>query len=136
MSATKKGATSRHSIDPQELREQEVLRANRELAAYFKGRRTEREARAALKIVKAFIRDREHTDPVKRRPLPGATPARRQKNAAARKTAGATKGRRRAAVPRRPRASAARDIPRSSTLQTPLGDAPAASSTQPTATGD
>jgi hypothetical protein len=135
MSATKKGATSRHSIDPQELREQEVLRANRELAAYFKGRRTEREARAALKIVKAFIRDREHTDPVKRRPLPGAAPARRQKNAAARKTAGATKGRRRTAVPRRPRASAARDIPRSSTLQTP-GDTPAASSNQPSATGD
>jgi hypothetical protein len=58
-----------------ELREQEVLRANRELAAYFRGRRTEREARAALKIIKAFIRDRERTDPAKRRPLPGAKPA-------------------------------------------------------------
>jgi hypothetical protein len=73
MSTPKKGALSRHGTDVQELREQEVLRANRELAAYFKGRRTEREARAALKIVKAFIRDREHTDPAKRRPLPGAS---------------------------------------------------------------
>jgi len=54
------------------MREQEVLRATRELAAYFKGRRTEREARAALKIIKAFIRDRERIDPAKRRPLPGA----------------------------------------------------------------
>src|SRR5215472_4549042 len=55
-------------VDP---RDQEVLRATRELAAYFKGERTEREARAALKIIKAFIRDRQHTPPGKRRPLPG-----------------------------------------------------------------
>ena len=55
-----------------DTRNQEVLRANRELSAYFKGRRTEREARAALKIIKAFIRDREKVDPSKRRPLPGA----------------------------------------------------------------
>jgi hypothetical protein len=55
-----------------DTRNQEVLRANRELAAYFKGKRTEREARAALKIIKAFIRDREKMDPSKRRPLPGA----------------------------------------------------------------
>jgi len=54
------------------MRDQEVLRANRELAAYFRGRRTEREARAALKIIKAFIRDRERLDAGKRRPLPGA----------------------------------------------------------------
>ena len=40
------------------MRDQEVVRANRELAAYFKGQRTEREARAALKIIKAFVRDR------------------------------------------------------------------------------
>ena len=53
-------------------REQEVLRANKELAAYFKGRRTEREARAALKIIKAFIRDRERADPGSLHPLPGA----------------------------------------------------------------
>jgi hypothetical protein len=135
MSASKKGAASRTSIDTQELREQEVLRANRELAAYFKGRRTEREARAALKIVKAFIRDREHMDPLKRRPLPGVAPGRRQNNAVARKTTGASKSRRRTVPPRRPPASATRDIPRSSTLQTP-GDTPAASSNQPSATGD
>jgi hypothetical protein len=63
--------------DPAELeiREQEVLRANKELAAYFKGRRTEREARGALKIIKAFIRDRERADPVNRRPLAGAASA-------------------------------------------------------------
>jgi len=59
-----------------DTRNQEVLRANRELAAYFKGKRTEREARAALKIIKAFIRDREKVDPSKRRPLPGAEIAR------------------------------------------------------------
>ena len=51
-----------------EIRNQEVLRANRQLAAYFKGRRTEREARAALKIIKAFVRER--ADPATRRPLP------------------------------------------------------------------
>jgi hypothetical protein len=55
-----------------DVRNQEVSRANRELAAYFKGKRTEREARAAVKIIKAFIRDRERIDPSKRRPLPGA----------------------------------------------------------------
>jgi hypothetical protein len=96
MSTPKKGAVSRHSIDSQELREQEVLRANRELAAYFKGRRTEREARAALKIVKAFIRDREHIEPAKRRPLPAAQP-RGQKNTQRRKAKGQIKGRKRKA---------------------------------------
>jgi len=74
MSASKKRISDLNRPDTQELREQEVLRANRELAAYFKGRRTEREARAALKIVKAFIRDREHIEPAKRRPLPAAQP--------------------------------------------------------------
>jgi len=53
------------------MRDQEVVRANRELAAYFKGQRTEREARAALKTVKAFVRDRERADSRSRRPLPG-----------------------------------------------------------------
>lgn len=56
----------------QEMRDQEVLRANRELTAYFKGRRTEREARAALKIIKAFVRQRERQDAKSRPPLPGA----------------------------------------------------------------
>jgi hypothetical protein len=53
------------------MRAQEVQRANRELAAYFKGRRTEREARAALKIIKAFVRERERRDARRRPPLPG-----------------------------------------------------------------
>jgi hypothetical protein len=55
-----------------QIRDQEVMRANKELAAYFKGRRTEREARAALKTIKAFVRDRERADPTTRRPLPGS----------------------------------------------------------------
>ncbi len=54
-----------------DMRAQEVVRANRELAAYFRGRRTEREARAALKIIKAFVREREQRDPQHRPPLPG-----------------------------------------------------------------
>lgn len=77
-----KGGVARENAAEHEMRDQEVLRANKELAAYFKGRRTEREARAALKIIKAFIRDRERADPRSRPPLPGApstTPARRTK---------------------------------------------------------
>jgi len=60
--------------DEQVMRDQEVLRANRELSAYFKGRRTEREARTALKIIKAFVRDRERLDPKSRPALPGLAP--------------------------------------------------------------
>jgi hypothetical protein len=67
-----KPGVSRQSDAEQERRDQEVLRANKELAAYFKGRRTEREARAALKIIKAFVRDRERRDTKSRPPLPGA----------------------------------------------------------------
>jgi hypothetical protein len=55
----------------QAMRDQEVQRAARELAAYFKGKRTEREARAALKIIKSFVRDREDLDPKNRPALPG-----------------------------------------------------------------
>ena len=86
------------AVDPleQAMRDQEALRANRELAAYFKGRRTEREARAALKIIKAFVRDRERLDPKGRPPLPGraqkspaaADPRRKAKRPKARSTAG------------------------------------------------
>src|SRR5438128_2896193 len=72
MPSSPKRSATRTRPDEQERGEQEVRRATRELAAYFKGRRTEREARAALKIIKAFIRDRERIDPAKRRPLPGA----------------------------------------------------------------
>jgi hypothetical protein len=64
--------TGHHDDAEVDIRNEEVLRANRELAAYFKGKRTEREARAALKIIKAFIRYREKIAPSKRRPLPGS----------------------------------------------------------------
>jgi len=75
MSQRRKPGVTGESAADQEMRDQEVLRANRELAAYFKGRRTEREARAALKIIKAFIRDREDRDAMNRPPLPGADAA-------------------------------------------------------------
>jgi hypothetical protein len=61
------------------MRNEEVLRANRDLSAYFKGRRTEREARAALKIIKAFVRDRERLDPGRRPAMPGAEAAKTPK---------------------------------------------------------
>jgi hypothetical protein len=71
-SSKKKGAPGKsESPADREMRDQEVLRANRELAAYFRGRRTEREARAALKIIKAFVRERERADSEHRPPLPG-----------------------------------------------------------------
>jgi hypothetical protein len=75
------------SAPQQEMRDQEVLRANRELAAYFKGRRTEREARAALKIIKAFVRDRERRDAKSRPPLPGVHVGKTPKEATFRKAA-------------------------------------------------
>jgi hypothetical protein len=59
----------------QRTRDAEVLRATAELASYFKGQRTEREARAALKIIKAFVRERERGDAKSRRPLPGLAAA-------------------------------------------------------------
>ena len=68
---SRKGNVVHNDGADMDTRNQEVVRANKELAAYFKGKRTEREARAALKIIKAFIRDREKIDPSKRRPLPG-----------------------------------------------------------------
>jgi hypothetical protein len=92
------------SASEREMRDQEVVRANRELAAYFKGRRTEREARAALKIIKAFIRDRERQGPTNRRPLPGV----RQPKAA--RPARPVKARKRR-VPRTPAAPAAETPP-------------------------
>src|SRR5262245_60434082 len=68
---TRRPAPARESAAEREMRDQEVRRANRELAAYFKGLRTEREARAALRTIKAFIRERERQDPQQRAPLPG-----------------------------------------------------------------
>ena len=76
---------SSNGVAERDMRDEEVLRANRELAAYFKGRRTEREARAALKIIKAFIRERERAEPGTRRPLPGAERAPSARRAGARR---------------------------------------------------
>jgi hypothetical protein len=70
--ASRRRTTGHHDDAEVDIRNEEVLRANRELAAYFKGKRTEREARAALKIIKGFIRYREKISPSKRLPLPGA----------------------------------------------------------------
>ena len=72
MSQQKESGSKRISSAEQAVRDEEVLRANRELSAYFKGRRTEREARKALKIIKAFVRSRERLDTKDRPPLPGA----------------------------------------------------------------
>jgi hypothetical protein len=79
MGQRRKPGVPRENAD-QQMRDQEVLRANRELAAYFKGRRTEREARSALKIIKAFVRERERRDPRNRAPLPGAVAAKTPKD--------------------------------------------------------
>jgi hypothetical protein len=84
MAKRRASAVTRH--DDQDTRDQEVLRAKKDLAAYFNGRRTEREARAALKIIKAFVRDRERRDPKDRAPLPGVKPAAEQKAEPKRKT--------------------------------------------------
>jgi hypothetical protein len=82
MGQRRKTGVTRESAVEQNMRDQEVLRANRELAAYFKGQRTEREARAALKIIKAFVRDRERRDASSRPPLPGVDVAKTPKEAA------------------------------------------------------
>jgi hypothetical protein len=95
-----KGQVVAESVAELEARDQEVLRANRELAAYFKGRRTEREARAALKIIKAFVRDRERTVSSRRRPLPGASSARKAKRDNAHTTAASRRRRKRGATPK------------------------------------
>src|SRR5258706_3186659 len=84
MGQRKSSVTPARGAD-QAMRDQEVLRANKELAAYFKGRRTEREARAALKIIKAFVRDRERRDAGSRPPLPGAHPVKPAKEVRSRR---------------------------------------------------
>jgi hypothetical protein len=80
-----KSGASRVTAANHEMRDEEVLRANKELAAYFRGKRTEREARAALKIIKAFIRERERADPRSLRPLPGPKSGTVPKRSASRK---------------------------------------------------
>jgi hypothetical protein len=74
MASSRKRAVTDHERTERDRRDQEVVRARKELAAYFRGERTEREARAALKTIKAFVRDRERTDAAGRAPLPGASP--------------------------------------------------------------
>jgi len=71
------GKPAARPLSDQDMRDQEVLRAMRDLAAYFRGARTEREARGALKIIKAFVRDRERQPARTRPPLPGLEPTRR-----------------------------------------------------------
>jgi hypothetical protein len=99
--AQRKARGTRDNPDEQALRDQEVLRANRELAAYFKGQRTEREARAALKTIKAFVRDRERLDAGSRPPLPGVAAPKASKEPAKRKS-GAVHAKRPARKPHRP----------------------------------
>src|ERR1700693_361033 len=82
MGQRRKPDVTGESAPEQDMRDEEVLRANRELAAYFKGQRTEREARAALKIIKAFVRDRERRDARSRPPLPDADAAKTPREAA------------------------------------------------------
>jgi hypothetical protein len=86
MGQRRKSGVTRDDPAEQALRDQEVLRANRELTAYFKGQRTEREARAALKIIKAFVRDRERLDAASRPPLPGRAAPKATKESAKRKS--------------------------------------------------
>jgi hypothetical protein len=105
MGQRRKAGVIREGAAEQEMRDGEVLRANRELAAYFRGERTEREARAALKIIKAFVRNREDRDARSRSPLRGATPAKTPKHVANR-TAAMSDGERPPRKPRRtPRAA-------------------------------
>ena len=104
---TKMGQRRKSSVTPENavelaMRDLEVLRANRELAAYFKGGRTEREARAALKIIKAFVRDRERADASTRRPLPGADALKSSKEVTNKKAASASGERPRRKARRKP----------------------------------
>jgi hypothetical protein len=103
----RKSSVSHETATEQEMRDQEVVRANKELAAYFQGRRTDREARAALKIIKAFVRDRERRDAKSRPPLPGARRPKASKEVAPRKAAEAHRRKPR----RRPRATLSRNLP-------------------------
>ena len=100
MGQRRKPGVTRESAAQREMRDQEVLRANKELAAYFQGRRTEREARAALKTIKAFVRGRERQDASSRPQLPRAHAAKPPKEITNRKAA-TDGGERRLQKPRR-----------------------------------
>jgi hypothetical protein len=103
MGPRRKPDVTRESAAEREMRDQEVLRANKELAAYFQGRRTEREARAALKIIKAFVRGRERQDASNRPQLPRAHVAKPPKEIPNRKAASDGGERRRQKPRRKPR---------------------------------
>ena len=100
MGRRQKPKGTRGNAVEQAMRDQEVLRANKELAAYFKGQRTEREARAALKIIKAFVRDRERRDVSDRTPLPSGQVAKIPKGAVIRTDASARRKQHRPKLPR------------------------------------
>jgi hypothetical protein len=110
MGQGRKSVVPREAADEQGMRDQEVLRATRELAAYFKGRRTEREARAALKIIKVFVRDRERRDAKSRPPLPGLDVAKIPKGVTNRGAARDTGERPRRKRRRKPRDQSANPI--------------------------
>ena len=110
MGLGRKSVVPREGADERGMRDQEVLRATRELAAYFKGRRTEREARAALKIIKAFVRDRERRDARSRPPLPGLDVAKIPKGVTNRGAARDTGERPRRRRRRKPRDQSANPI--------------------------
>jgi len=97
-----KAGVTRESAAERAMRDEEVLRANSELAAYFKGRRTEREARAALKTIKAFVRSRQRLDPGSRPPLPGTDSAKMPKKGTHRKAVSDGGGRYQRTPPRKP----------------------------------
>jgi hypothetical protein len=128
MGQRRKPGATRESAAEQEMRDQEVLRANRELAAYFKGRRTEREARAALKIIKAFVRDRERRDARSRPPLPGADVAKAPKEVTNRKTASVSAERPRRKPRRKPRDKTPKSLTASIEPQADPGSLPSSES--------
>jgi hypothetical protein len=117
MGQRRKSGITRDSGAEQQMRDQEVLRANRELAAYFKGRRTEREARSALKIIKAFVRDRERRDASSRLPLPGADVEKTAKDATKPKILNDGGGRYRRKLHRKPQDRLSRSVTASTESQ-------------------
>ena len=118
-----KARVTADSASEQEMRDQEVLRANRELAAYFKGRRTEREARSALKIIKAFVRDRERRNAGSRTPLPGREVGKMSETSGNRRAAHETGERHRPRRRRRPQEKASKSV--AASIESPVTLAPA-----------
>jgi hypothetical protein len=122
MSQRRKPGVIRQSNAEQLRRDEEVLRAKKELAAYFKGQRTEREARAALKIIRAFVRERERLDAKSRPPLPGADVATTAMRVTNRKVASGKGGRHRPKPQRKPPDQSSESATASSEPATPVSD--------------